>query len=112
MLVRSQRDSLEVLQTVRTLVSLLRGVPLLLPLEHLSSPHLLWRVAAELYSSGQDGLSDVDLRVAEALLAGVRVERGRDQRRVGQVLLEESGVMLLDLLLEPLLTDVQRVERG
>ena len=110
MLVRSQRDSLEVLQTVRTLVSLLRGVPLLLPLEHLSSPHLLWRVAAELYSSGQDGLSDVDLRVAEALLAGVRVERGRDQRRVGQVLLEESGVMLLDLLLKPLLTDVQRVE--
>ena len=112
MLVRSQRDSLEVLQTVRTLVSLLRGVPLLLPLEHLSSPHLLWRVAAELYSSGQDGLSNVDLRVAEALLAGVRVERGRDQRRVGQVLLEESGVMLLDLLLEPLLTDVQRVELG
>ena len=110
MLVRSQRDSLEVLQTVRTLVSLLRGVPLLLPLEHLSSPHLLWRVAAELYSSGQDGLSDVDLRVVEALLAGVRVERGRDQRRVGQVLLEESGVMLLDLLLKPLLTDVQRVE--
>ena len=99
-----------VLQTVRALVSLLRGVPLLLPLEHLSSPHLLWRVATELYSSGQDGLSDVDLRVVEALLAGVRVERGRDQRRVGQVLLEESGVMLLDLLLKPLLTDVQRVE--
>ena len=110
MLVRSLRDSLEVLKTVRALVSLLRGIPLLLPLEHLSSPHLLWRVAAELYSSGQDGLSDVDLRVAEALLAGVRVERGRDQRRVGQVLLEESGVMLLDLLLKPLLTDVQRVE--
>ena len=99
-----------VLQTVRALVSLLRGIPLFLLLKHLSSPHLLWRVATELYSSGQDGLSDVDLRVAEALLAGVRVERGRDQRRVGQVLLEESGVMLLDLLLKPLLTDVQRVE--
>ena len=110
MLVRSLRDSLEVLKTVRALVSLLRGIPLLLLLEHLSSPHLLWRVAAKLYSGGQDRLSDVDLRVAEALLAWVRVERGRDQRRVGQVLLEESGVMLLDLLLKPLLTDVQRVE--
>ena len=57
-----------------------------------------------------DRLSDVDLRVAEALLAWVRVERGCDQRRVGLILLEESGVMLLDLLLKPLLTDVQRVE--
>ena len=99
-----------VLQTVRALVSLLRGIPLFLLLKHLSSPHLLWRVATELYSGGQDGLSDIDLRVVEALLARVRVERGRDQRRVGQVLLEESGVMLLDLLLKPLLTDVQRVE--
>ena len=99
-----------VLQTVRALVSLLRGIPLFLLLKHLSSPHLLWRVATELYSGGQDGLSDVDLKVVEALLAKVRVERGRDQRRVGQVLLEESGVMLLDLLLKPLLTDVQRVE--
>ena len=101
-----------VLQTVRALVSLLRGIPLFLLLKHLSTPHLLWRVATELYSSGQDGLSDVDLRVVEALLAGVRVERGCDQRRVGLILLEESGVVLLNLLLEPLLTDIQRVERS
>ena len=79
MLVRSLRDSLEVLQSVRALASLLRGIPLFLILEHLPSPHLLWRVAAEAYPSGEDRLGDVDPGVAEALLAWVWVERRCDE---------------------------------
>ena len=91
------------LRTVRALVSLLRGIPLLLLLEHLSTPHLLRRVAADADPGGEDGLSDVDLRIAEALLAWVWVERGRDERGLDLALLEEAGVLLLHLLLQPLL---------
>ena len=91
------------LRTVRALVSLLRGIPLLLLLEHLSTPHLLRRVAADADPGGEDGLSDVDLRIAEALLAWVWVERGRDERGLDLALLEEAGVVLLHLLLQPLL---------
>ena len=79
MLVRSLRDSLEVMQSVRALASLLRGIPLFLILEHLPSPHLLRRVATEAYPSGEDRLSDVDPRVAEALLTWVWVELWRDE---------------------------------
>ena len=91
------------LRTVRALVSLLRGIPLLLLLEHLSTPHLLRRVAADADPGGEDGLGDVDLRIAEALLAWVWVERGRDERGLDLALLEEAGVLLLHLLLQPLL---------
>ena len=82
---------------------MLRGIPLLLLLEHLSTPHLLRRVAADADPGGEDGLSDVDLRIAEALLAWVWVERGRDERGLDLALLEEARVLLLHLLLQPLL---------
>ena len=62
------------LRTVRALVSLLRGIPLLLLLQHLSTPNLLRRIATDADPGGEDGLSDVDLRIAEALLAWVWVE--------------------------------------
>ena len=91
------------LRTVRALVSLLRGIPLLLLLEHLSTPNLLRRVAADADPGGEDGLGDVDPRIAEALLAWVWVERGRDERGLDLALLEEAGVLLLHLLLQPLL---------
>ena len=89
------------LRTVRALVSQL--IPLLLLLEHLSTPHLLRRIATDADPGGEDGLSDVDLRIAEALLAWVWVERGRDERGLDLALLEEAGVVLLHLLLQPLL---------
>lgn len=59
---------------------------------------LLWRVATDAYPGVDYGIGDVDMRVLEALR--FRVERGRDEIRLGLALLEETGV----LLVHPILT--------